>query len=178
MKKRVELLAPAGNLEKLKMAVQYGADAVYLAGKLFGLRTASDNFSFDEMKEGVSYAHEHGKKAYLTMNIIAHNQNVGNVVSFLEEAVKTGIDGVIVSDPGIFQIIRRPARSAHSYQHQTSTANYRTVEFWHRLGAKGLFLPGSCLMMRSVRSVKRCPMRSWRSSSTEPCAYPIREGAF
>ena len=141
MKKRVELLAPAGNLEKLKMAVQYGADAVYLAGKLFGLRTASDNFSFDEMKEGVSYAHEHGKKAYLTMNIIAHNQNVGNVVSFLEEAVETGIDGVIVSDPGIFQIIRetQPDLPIH-ISTQTSTANYRTVEFWHRLGAKRIVL--------------------------------------
>jgi len=141
LKKRVELLAPAGNLEKLKMAVQYGADAVYLAGKLFGLRTASDNFSFDEMKEGVSYAHEHGKKAYLTMNIIAHNQNVGNVVSFLEEAVETGIDGVIVSDPGIFQIIRetQPDLPIH-ISTQTSTANYRTVEFWHRLGAKRIVL--------------------------------------
>lgn len=152
---RVELLAPAGNLEKLKMAVQYGADAIYFAGKQFGLRTASDNFSFDEMREGVSYAHEHGRKAYLTMNIIAHNDSIDQAESFLAEAAGTGIDGVIVSDPGIFQIIRsaRPDLPVH-ISTQTSTANYRTVAFWHGLGAKRIVLARE-LSLEEIREIRR-----------------------
>jgi len=153
--KRVELLAPAGDLEKLKMAVLYGADAVYLAGKQFGLRTASDNFSIEEMKEGVSFAHEHGKKAYLTMNIIAHNDSMDQVAPFLEEACDTGIDGIIVSDPGIFQVVRelRPGIPIH-ISTQTSTTNYRTVEFWHRLGAKRIILARE-LSLEEIREIRR-----------------------
>lgn len=155
MDKRVELLAPAGDLEKLKMAVLYGADAVYLAGKQFGLRTASDNFSIEEMKEGVSFAHEHGKKAYLTMNIIAHNDSMDQVAPFLEEACDTGIDGIIVSDPGIFQVVRelRPGIPIH-ISTQTSTTNYRTVEFWHRLGAKRIILARE-LSLEEIREIRR-----------------------
>ncbi|HOQ76407.1 MAG TPA: U32 family peptidase [Thermoclostridium sp.] len=137
------------------MAVLYGADAVYLAGKQFGLRTASDNFSIEEMKEGVSFAHEHGKKAYLTMNIIAHNDSMDQVAPFLEEACDTGIDGIIVSDPGIFQVVRelRPGIPIH-ISTQTSTTNYRTVEFWHRLGAKRIILARE-LSLEEIREIRR-----------------------
>jgi len=155
LEKKVELLAPAGDLEKLKMAVLYGADAVYLAGKQFGLRTASGNFCIEDMKKGVSYAHEHGKRAYLAMNIIAHNDSIGQAASFLEEAVETGIDGVIVSDPGIFQTIReiRPDIPIH-ISTQASTANYRTVEFWHRLGAKRIIMARE-LSLEEIREIRK-----------------------
>jgi len=155
LKKKVELLAPAGDLEKLKMAILYGADAVYLAGRKFGLRTASANFSIDEMREGVSYAHERGRKVYLAMNIIAHNDSIDDAASFLEEACDTGIDGVIVSDPGIFQVVReiRPDIPIH-ISTQTSTANYGTVEFWHRLGAKRIILARE-LSLEEIREIRR-----------------------
>jgi len=151
---KVELLAPAGNMEKLKMAVQYGADAVYLAGKQFGLRTASDNFTLDEMREGVAYAHAHGKKAYLTMNILAHNDSIEQVEPFVPEAAETGIDGVIVSDPGIFRIIRkvRPDLPIH-ISTQTSTTNWETVAFWHELGAKRIVLARE-LSLREIREIR------------------------
>lgn len=154
MNNRVELLAPAGNLEKLKMAIQYGADAVYLAGKSFGLRAASDNFTMDEMREGVSYAHEHGRKVYLTMNIIAHNDSIHQVEPFLCEAAETGIDGVIVSDPGIFQIISsvRPDLPIH-ISTQTSTTNYKTVAFWRNLGAKRIVLARE-LSLKEIREIR------------------------
>lgn len=155
MEKKVELLAPAGDLEKLKMAIDYGADAVYFAGKHFGLRTASDNFTFEEMREGVAYAHERGKKAYITMNIIAHNDSINEAAPFIEQAADTGIDAVIVSDPGIFQIIRetRPDLPIH-ISTQTSTANYRTVEFWHRLGAKRIVLARE-LSIGEIREIRQ-----------------------
>lgn len=154
MSNKVELLAPAGNMEKLKMAVQYGADAVYLAGKQFGLRTASDNFTLDEMREGVAYAHAHGKKAYLTMNILAHNDSIEQVEPFVPEAAETGIDGVIVSDPGIFRIIRkvRPDLPIH-ISTQTSTTNWETVAFWHELGAKRIVLARE-LSLREIREIR------------------------
>lgn len=141
MNGRVELLAPAGNLEKLRMAIIYGADAVYLAGKKFGLRTASDNFSFEEMKEGTTFAHSLGKKVYLTMNIIPHNEIMGETESFLSQAVETGIDAVIVSDPGIFDMVLKlyPDLPVH-ISTQANVTNYGSVDFWRRLGASRIVL--------------------------------------
>lgn len=155
LEKRVELLAPAGDMEKLKMAVEYGADAVYFAGKQFGLRTASDNFTFEEMREGAEYAHSRGKKAYLAMNIIAHNDSINEAGPFIKEAAETGIDGVIVSDPGIFQVIKelKPDLPIH-ISTQTSTTNYRTVEFWHRMGAKRIVLARE-LSIDEIREIKQ-----------------------
>lgn len=138
---KVELLAPAGNMEKLKMAILYGADAVYLAGEEFGLRTASDNFTFEEMKEGIDFVHEKGKKAYLTMNIIPHNDDMANVSKFIEKAVLTGIDAVIVSDPGMFTIIKSavPELDIH-ISTQANITNTETVKFWHLAGATRVVL--------------------------------------
>ena len=155
MNDRVELLAPAGNMEKLKMAIIYGADAVYLAGKKFGLRTASDNFSFEEMKEATEFAHSLDKKVYLTMNIIPHNEIMKEAENFLAEAVESGIDAVIISDPGIFDLVRR------SYSHlpvhistQANVTNYRSVDFWHDLGAARIILARE-LSLDEIREIKR-----------------------
>ncbi len=139
--KKVELLAPAGNMEKLKMAILYGADAVYLAGEEFGLRTASDNFTFEEMKAGINFVHEKGKKAYLTMNIIPHNEDTYKASEFIEKAVLTGIDAVIVSDPGMFAIIKStaPQLSIH-ISTQANITNTQSVNFWHTAGASRVVL--------------------------------------
>lgn len=138
---KVELLAPAGNLEKLKMAILYGADAVYLAGQEFGLRTASDNFTLEEMKTGVLFAHDRGRKVYLTMNIIPHNQDIKKAASFLEKAFETGIDAVIVSDPGMFSVVKKtiPELSIH-ISTQANITNIESVSFWHSIGASRVVL--------------------------------------
>lgn len=138
---RIELLAPAGNLEKLKMAIIYGADAVYLAGEEFGLRTASDNFSFDQMREGVEFTHQYGKKAYLTMNIIPHNDDINKASEFISKASETGIDAVIVSDPGMFSLVKDVAPNLKIHiSTQANTTNYKSVNFWRNLGASRIVL--------------------------------------
>lgn len=151
---KAELLAPAGNLEKLQMAILFGADAVYLAGKEFGLRTASDNFTFDEMKTGVSFAHERGRKVYLTMNIIPHNDDMKDAASFLEKAVETGIDAVIVSDPGMFTLVRKtsPDISIH-ISTQANITNTETVRFWHSLGASRVVLARE-LSLEEIKQIR------------------------
>ena len=103
---RVEVLAPAGDLDKLITAINYGADAVFMAGEEFGLRTASKNFSNEQIVEALNYAHDRGKKLYITMNIIAHNADFAKLDSYVEFLDSIGVDGVIVADPGIFMRIK------------------------------------------------------------------------
>jgi len=151
--KKVELLAPAGDLEKLKMAILYGADAVYLAGEEFGLRTASANFTFEEMKEGIGFVHEKGKKAYLTMNIIPHNDDMANVPEFIEKAVSAGIDAVIVSDPGMFAVIKKTVPDINIHiSTQANITNIETVKFWHSLGALRVVLARE-LSLKEVKEI-------------------------
>ena len=107
MKRKPELLAPAGDMERLKAAVRFGADAVYLAGKSFGMRTACHNFSPDEMREAVAYAHAHGVKVYVTCNIVPHPHEFEVLPDFLRETWAAGVDAFIVSDLGVFRLIRR-----------------------------------------------------------------------
>ena len=106
-KKKVELLAPAGDLEKLKVAVLYGADAVFLAGNLFGLRSKAKNFSFEDMKEGVKFAHSHNVKVYVTCNIFARNVDFSRLEKYLLQLKEVNVDGLIIADPGIFHVARR-----------------------------------------------------------------------
>jgi len=151
--KKVELLAPAGDLEKLKMAILYGADAVYLAGEEFGLRTASANFTFEEMKEGIGFVHEKGKKAYLTMNIIPHNDDMANAPEFIEKAVSAGIDAVIVSDPGMFAVIKKTVPDINIHiSTQANITNIETVKFWHSLGASRVVLARE-LSLKEVKEI-------------------------
>jgi len=131
MIKKPELLAPAGDLIKLKTAIDYGADAVYIGGKAFSLRVASSNFSYEEMKEGIAYAHEREKKVYVAINIIAHNRDFENLNAVLKELEELEVDGVIVADLGIMSAIKKYAPKLDIHvSTQASITNYETVKFY------------------------------------------------
>lgn len=136
-----ELLAPAGDLEKFKMAINYGADAVYLGGEKFGLRKASKNFSIDELKEGIEYAHSRNRKVYVTMNIVPHNEDLIGLEDYSRQLYNLGVDAVIVSDPGVLTRIRKtvPDLPIH-LSTQASVTNYDTVMFWYNMGIKRIVL--------------------------------------
>ena len=139
--KKPELLAPAGDLEKLKAAVRYGADAVYIGGERFSLRAAAGNFSFCEMCEGVSFAHEHGVKVYLAANIFPHQADFEHLPTAVEEWKQAKIDAVIVSDLGLFSEIRALAPELEIHvSTQANNVNAKTVNAWHKMGAKRVVL--------------------------------------
>lgn len=138
---KVELLAPAGNLEKLKMAILYGADSVYIGGQRFGLRASADNFSPEDMKQGLLFAHKRGCKVYVTVNIIPHNQDLIGLPEYIKQLDEMGVDAVIVSDPGIFNIVRKTAPGMEIHiSTQANNTNYGSARFWHDLGAKRVVL--------------------------------------
>lgn len=137
--KKPELLIPAGNLETLKTAVIYGADAIYIGGDMYGLRAKAKNFSMEDMKEGIAFAHSYGKKVYVTANITAHNQDLEGIRAYFKELKAFGEfkpDALIISDPGVFSIAMEemPEIELH-ISTQANNTNYETYRFWHRLGA-------------------------------------------
>ncbi len=138
---KVELLAPAGDMEKLQMAIVYGADAVYFAGKKYGLRAAAGNFSLDEMKEGISLLHSMGKKGYLTMNMIPHNKDLSEIDEYIKRVSEIGVDGVILSDPSILQAVKdiNPCMEIH-LSTQANNTNWKSAEFWYKQGVKRVVL--------------------------------------
>ncbi|HML37503.1 MAG TPA: U32 family peptidase [Bacillota bacterium] len=139
--KKIELLAPAGDLEKLKIAIDYGADAVYFGGEMFGLRAAAKNFTLEEIREGVKYAHDRGKKVHMTINIFAHNEDIEALARYLDRLSEIPIDAFIVSDPGIIMMIREAIPDAEIHlSTQANMTNYKTAEFWHRQGVKRIVL--------------------------------------
>lgn len=135
MKKKIELLSPAGDLERLKIALLYGADAVYIGGREYSLRANATNFSIEEIKEACSFAHKLGKKVYQTVNIVFHNEDIAGIYDYLKEAVDAGIDAFIVSDPFIISYIRKnfPQVEVH-VSTQNSTTNIETVKFFQKEG--------------------------------------------
>ncbi len=135
--RKTELLIPAGSLEVLKIAVLYGADAVYIGGEAFGLRAKAQNFSLEEMGEGIRFAHSRGVKVYVTANILAHNRDLAGVEEYFRELKELGPDALIISDPGVFLIARRvlPGMEIH-ISTQANNTNYQTYRFWWELGAK------------------------------------------
>ncbi|MEE0742459.1 MAG: peptidase U32 family protein [Emergencia sp.] len=138
---KIELLAPAGDLEKLKIAIEYGADAVYFGGEMFSLRAGAGNLSVEEMKEGIAFAHERKKKCYLTINIFAHNEDIRPLTEYLNTISKLGIDAFIVSDPGVIDLIQEIIPDAEIHlSTQANMTNYRTAGFWHKMGVKRLVL--------------------------------------
>ncbi|MCL6460186.1 MAG: U32 family peptidase [Gorillibacterium sp.] len=139
--KRPELLAPAGNLEKLKFAVRYGADAIYIGGQHYGLRSAADNFTFEEMREGVEFAKLYGARVFVTTNIIAHNEDISGVEDYLRNLHAAGIAAIIVADPMIIEACQRVAPSLEVHlSTQQSTLNWRSVQYWKNEGVDRVVL--------------------------------------
>lgn len=136
-----ELLAPAGDLEKLKTAIQYGADAVYLGGEAFGLRKASKNFSLDQMEKAVNFAKDFNRRLYVTMNIIPHEGDMIGVGDYAKELESIGVDALIVSDPGMFMAIREKAKDIEIHMStQASITNSQAIKFWRDLGVTRVVL--------------------------------------
>lgn len=136
-RKKPELLIPANSLEVLKIAVMYGADAVYVGGEAYGLRAKARNFTMEEIREGIAFAHEHGKRVYVTANILAHNRDLEGVRAYFQELKEVKPDALIISDPGIYDIACEicPEIERH-ISTQANNTNYGTYMFWHRMGAK------------------------------------------
>jgi len=133
--KKPELLAPAGSLEKLKIAVHYGADAVFIGGREFGLRSNAGNFSIDEMREGVEFASRYGAKVYVTTNIFAHNENMDGLEEYLQGIESAGITGIIVADPLIIETCRTVAPKLELHlSTQQSLSNWKAVQYWKEEG--------------------------------------------
>ena len=139
--KKPELLAPGGSLEKLKTAIDYGADAVYIGGEAFSLRAAAENFSRADMIKGLKYAHDRNKRVYLTANIIPHNADIDEFEKFVDEIKDMGFDAVLIADLGLFDIMREKA--PHIPIHistQANNVNYRSAIAWYKMGAKRVVL--------------------------------------
>ena len=152
--RKTELLIPAGSLEVLKVAVLYGADAVYLGGEAFGLRAKAKNFTDEEIREGVAFAQRRGVKVYITANILAHNRDLEGVEAYFEELKDMGPDALIISDPGVFSIARRvcPEIDIH-ISTQANNTNYGTYLFWWNLGAKRV-VSARELSLEEIRQIR------------------------
>ena len=152
--RKLELLSPAGDMERLKMSVLYGADAVYLAGTSFGMRSFAGNFSPEELPEAVKFAHEHGVKCHVTVNTMPRNEEVAQLPAYLEQLDDAGVDALIVADLGAFMLAGKYA--PHCERHistQQSIANYECAQSWFDLGAQRVVLARECSLdeIRTIR---------------------------
>ncbi|MCD7824661.1 MAG: U32 family peptidase [Clostridiaceae bacterium] len=149
-----ELLVPASNLEVLKVAVRYGADAVYIGGEMYGLRAKAKNFSMEEMAEGIQFAHAHGKRVFVTANITAHNRDLEGVRKYFRELKELQPDALIISDPGVFSAAAEicPEIEVH-ISTQSNNVNYATYQFWHGLGAKRV-VSARELSIQEIREIR------------------------
>ncbi len=151
----LELLAPAGNLKKLKLAIRFGADAVYLGGKDFSLRTFADNFTEKELEEGIAYAHVRGKRVYVAVNIFARNADFPAIERYLKFLEEAGADGVLISDLGVFRLARRVAPTLPIHiSTQANTLNAEAAAMWQELGARRVVL-GRELSLKEIGEIHR-----------------------
>ncbi len=152
--KKPELLIPASSLEVLKTAVNFGADAVYIGGEVFSLRAKFKNFSLEDMREGIAYAHTRGVRVFVTANILAHNRDLKAFEDYLYELKEIGPDALIISDPGIFTMARKicPDIEIH-ISTQANNTNYGTFNFWHQLGAKRVVTARE-LSLEEIRQIR------------------------
>ena len=150
-----ELLIPASSLEVLKVAVAYGADAVYIGGDMYGLRARAKNFSKEDMAEGIRYAHAHGKRVHVTANITAHNRDLEGIRGYLEELKQMKPDALIISDPGVFMMAREicPEIEIH-VSTQANNTNYATYRFWQQMGAKRV-VSARELSIREIEEIRQ-----------------------
>lgn len=153
-----ELLAPAGNLEKLKTAINFGADAVYLGGSRLNLRAFADNFSSEDLAEGLKFAKARGKKVYVTINVFPHNDDLIGIEDYIRELYDLGVDALIVSDPGIISIAREtvPEFELH-LSTQANTVNWKAAEFWYKQGVKRIVLAREMTMEEASVIKRRVP---------------------
>lgn len=198
-RKKVELLAPAGNLEKLKYAIHYGADAVYAGVPDFSLRVRINNFTPETLKEAVAYAHKHKKKIYATLNIYAHNRHIENIEKHLKFLKKIKVDGIIASDPGIIRMIKKYAPNIEIHlSTQANATNWQAVQFWYEQGVRRVVLARE-VTLAEIREIKkrvpkmeleyfihgamcmsysgRCILSKWmtgRSANLGDCTQPCR----
>ena len=153
--KKPELLIPASSLEVLKTAVIFGADAVYIGGEAFGLRAKAKNFTMEEMKEGIDFAHEHGVKVYVTANILAHNDDLEGVRRYFRELKEIGPDALIISDPGVFAIAREEVPEIERHvSTQANNTNYGTYLFWYGQGAKRV-VSARELSLKEIKEIRK-----------------------
>ena len=152
--RKPELLLPGGSLDVLKVAVLYGADAVYIGGESFGLRAKAKNFSRAEMEEGIAFAHERGAKVYVTANIFAHDADLEGAAAYFRELSEIGPDAVLVADPGMFMLAKRNAPNLELHiSTQANNTNYETCLFWHELGAKRIVTARE-LSLREIKDIR------------------------
>ena len=155
MKKRPELLAPAGTMEKLQMALAYGADAAYLGGVQFGLRAFGGNFANEEIRAAVQLAHGAGKKVYVTVNVFPHNDDLVSLPDYLRFLAEVGADAVLVADLGVFMLVREAAPTLPVHiSTQANNVNWRTVRAWQELGAERVVLARE-LSREEIREIRR-----------------------
>ena len=153
--KKIELLAPAGDLEKLKIAVIYGADAVYFGGESFSLRAGAGNLSIDEMKEGIEFAHERNVRCYMALNIFPHNEDIEPLTEYLESIRNIGIDAFIVSDPGVITLLKEIIPDAELHlSTQANMTNYKTANFWYAMGVTRIVLARE-LSFEEIKEVRK-----------------------
>ena len=152
--KRPELLIPASSLEVLKTAVMFGADAVYIGGEAFGLRAKAKNISMEDMKKGVEFAHAHGVKVHVTVNILAHNDDLPGVEEYLKELKEVGPDALIIADPGVFELAKEicPEIQRH-VSTQANNTNYATYQFWWKQGASRI-VSARELSLREIKEIR------------------------
>ena len=152
--KRPEILSPAGNFEKMKAAILYGADAVYLAGTVFGMRAAADNFTLDELKEAVEYAHERGVKVYLTVNVMPRENQYPALEEYFTALKNINIDALIIADIGVLMLAKRmlPEKELH-ISTQANTVSAATCKAWYDLGAKRVVLSRE-LTIDEIKAIK------------------------
>lgn len=149
-----EILAPAGSLEKLKTAITFGADAVYLGGSKLNLRAFANNFSDDELKEGIEFAHTRGKRVYVTVNVIPHNEDLDGLEEYLVNLYNIGVDAIIVSDPGIIMTAREVAPNLEIHlSTQANNVNYKSATFWYKQGVKRVVLARE-LSLEEIKGVR------------------------
>lgn len=153
-RKRPELLIPASSLEVLKTAVIFGADAVYIGGEAFGLRAKAKNFSKDDMREGIAFAHEHGAKVHVTVNILAHNDDLPGVEEYLKELKELKPDALIIADPAIFEMAKEICPDIERHiSTQANNTNYGTYLFWWKQGAKRV-VSARELSLKEIREIR------------------------
>lgn len=149
-----ELLAPAGDLEKLKIAILYGADAVYIGGEAYSLRAKAKNFDREKMAEGIAFAHAHGAKVYVTANIYAHNADFEGMADYFKEIAALGADAVLVSDLGVFSVAKEAAPDLEIHvSTQANNTNYQSANMWYRLGARRVVVARE-LSMKEIKEIR------------------------